>query len=295
MDSSAPPAGQAAGQARLIAIDVDGTLLTSAHDVTERTNQAIRRVRAQGLDVVLTTSRPPAALWPILRRLDLVEPAVFIGSQGAITGSFSSAGDLRVIDKHPMPLELAGAAVAAALRAGLAASWFAGRQWLVSHVDDQVRREARIVEWEPTVTDLNAQTSGPDKILVIAPDHAAHLLGTLAATLPAGLQAQTSNPTYLEITRADVDKASALRTYCRGRGIAPEEVIAIGDGMNDLAMLAFAGTAVAPANARAEVLAVADHVTASNDADGVARALDALVPARGTAATAPSGHDNGPS
>ncbi len=267
-------------RARLVAIDVDGTLLTSDHRVSDATAAAIRRVRDRDVDVVLTTSRPPAALWPILRRLGLVEPAVFIGSQGAVTGSFSSTGRLRIIDQHPIPLDLARAAVSAALSAGLAMNWFSGQEWLVSHLDDAVRREARIVEWVPTVADLAAQPKGPDKLLAIAPSSAPATLAALVAALPAGLRAQTSNPTYLEITRADVDKASTLRTYCDQRGIPREGVIAIGDGMNDLAMLAFAGTAVAPANARPEVLAEVDLITASNDDDGVARALDELIPAR---------------
>jgi Cof subfamily protein (haloacid dehalogenase superfamily) len=265
---------------RLVAIDVDGTLLTTAHRVSDATAAAIGRVRHLGVDVVLTTSRPPAALWPILRRLDLVEPAVFIGSQGAVTGSFSADGRLRIIDQHPIPLDLARAAVAAALSAGLAMSWFSGQDWLVTHLDEPVRREARIVECSPTVADLATQTSRPDKLLAIAPGSAPAALEALVAALPVGLHAQTSNPTYLEITRADVDKASALRLHCHRREIPREAVIAIGDGMNDLAMLAFAGTAVAPANARPEVLAAADLMTASNDDDGVARALDELIPTR---------------
>jgi len=91
------------------------------------------------------------------------------------------------------------------------------------------------------------------------------------------LRAQISNPTYLEITRADVDKAMAVAEYCRTIGIGASDVLAIGDGPNDLAVFAFAGVSVAPANARPEVLAAADIVTASNDEDGVAVYLDRLL------------------
>ena len=65
---------------------------------------------------------------------------------------------------------------------------------------------------------------------------------------------------------------------CTALGVAAEQVVAIGDGRNDLAMLAFAGVAVAPANAHPEVLAAADLITSSNDEDGVAQALAQLVP-----------------
>lgn len=258
-------------------VDVDGTLLTSRHEVTTATAEAVARAREHGLEVVLASSRPPPALWPILERLTLVDPAEFIGSQGAITGVFDAAGHLSVVDRRQMPLDLAHATVAAALGAGLAVSWYSGEDWLVSHLDDQVRREARVVGIQPAVADLTAQVEGPDKLLVIAPDAAPETLAALAAAVPGGLQAQTSNPTYLEITRADVDKASALRRLCELRGIPAEAVVAMGDGMNDLGMFAFAGTSVAPANARPEVLAVADLVTGSNDDDGVASALQALL------------------
>ena len=122
---------------------------------------------------------------------------------------------------------------------------------------------------------------GPDKLLVIAPPGHADVLAAVSGALPSGLHAQTSNPTYLEITRKDVDKASALRDLCRRHGVAPEDVAAIGDGMNDLAMLAFAGIAVAPANARPAVLEYADLVVPTNDEDGVARALEVLVSSPG--------------
>jgi hypothetical protein len=65
---------------------------------------------------------------------------------------------------------------------------------------------------------------------------------------------------------------------CTGLGVAAEQVVAIGDGRNDLGMLAFAGVAVAPANAHPEVLAAADLITSSNDEEGVAQALAQLVP-----------------
>jgi len=261
---------------RLVAVDVDGTLLTSGHRLTAGVVEAVRAARARGLEVVLTTSRPPAALWPILRELGLVEPAEFVGSQGALTGAFTAEGGLREVDRRPMPLNLALKTVDDALRAGLAVNWYAGDAWLVSHVDDQIRREARVVGCEPVVSDLAAQAEGPDKLLVIAPPGDSRVLASVSGALPLGLHAQTSNPTYLEITRNDVDKASALRELCRRHGVDPGDVAAIGDGMNDLAMLAFAGIAVAPANARPAVIESADLVVASNDEDGVARALEVL-------------------
>ena len=259
---------------RLVAIDVDGTLLNSRHEVTAATAAAIDRVRGAGVEVVLTTSRPPRALWPILDALGLTEPAVFIASQGALTGSYSTEGELRVLDRQPMLVDLAHQVAAAGHAVGMSVNWFAAERWLVERIDDPIRQEAAIVGCVPEVADLSAEDEGPDKMLLLA--HAAditHMIG-----VPEGLVARASTTTHLEITRADVDKAYALRRVCAFQAITAEEVVAIGDGRNDLGMLAFAGVAVAPANAHPEILAVADLVTASNDEDGVARALDRLVP-----------------
>ena len=99
---------------RLIALDVDGTLLTGDHRVTPAVAAAVLRARSWGVEVVLATSRPPRALWPILAALDLVSPAVFVASQGALTGSYAPNGVLQVLDRRPMPVELARAVVAPA-------------------------------------------------------------------------------------------------------------------------------------------------------------------------------------
>jgi Cof subfamily protein (haloacid dehalogenase superfamily) len=259
---------------RLVAIDVDGTLLTSRHEVTATTAAAIQRVRSAGVEVVLTTSRPPRALWPILAGLALTEPAAFIASQGALTGSYSPAGLLRILDRQPMPVGLAREVAAAGSSAGMSVNWFAAERWLVERVDDLIREEAQIVGCDPEVADLSVEQEGPDKILLLATAaDIAHVV-----RVPEGLVALASTPTHLEVTRADVDKAEALGLVCARLGVSSEQVAAIGDGRNDLGMLAFAGVAVAPANAHPDVLTAADLITASNDEDGVAEALSRLVP-----------------
>jgi Cof subfamily protein (haloacid dehalogenase superfamily) len=265
----APPA--------LIVVDVDGTLLTSTHAISPTTVAEVRRVRASGVDVLPASSRGPRAMLPVLRALGL--PAAFVGSQGAFTGCYDARGVLRPTRRHPALADAVRPVVAAAVAGGLAVSWFAVDRWLVSHVDETIEREARVVHDTPEVADLLDQDDGPDKLMIIAryvDDLPA--LRALARGLPPGLTARISNPTYLEITRSGVDKASAVREYCAHRGIAAGSVVAFGDGPNDLGLLAFAGTSVAPANARPEVAAAATWITRSNDDDGVAWALSVLVP-----------------
>ena len=267
----APPA--------LVVLDVDGTLLTSAHEVGPAAAAQVRRVRDAGVAVLLASSRGPRAMLPVLAAVGLTDGTDFVGTQGALTGRYDAAGPLHVLDRRPAPVDAARAVVAAATGAGLAVGWYAGERWLVSHVDPTIAREARVVHDTPEVADLLAQDEGPDKLMIIAPTpDAVEVLRRLAAALPTGLTAQISNPTYLEITRRDVDKASAVARWCEQRGIAPSTVVAIGDGPNDLGLFAFAGSSVAPATARPEVAAAATWLTRGNDDDGVAWALSVLVP-----------------
>lgn len=268
-----------------MAVDVDGTLLTGAHRVSARTADAVRRARDAGLSILLATSRGPVALWPVVDALGLAGLPVIAG-QGAVTGRFAADGAFEVGERRSMNLADARIAVEVARSQGLAVSWYTPDAWLVSEVDPTIAREAEVVGVRPEAADLSSVADPPDKLMVIAP--AGHPgLGAVAAALPPGLCAQTSNPTYLEITRRGVDKGSALGRLCSRAGVPREAVVAIGDGPNDIGMFAVAGRAVAMANAPAEVRAAAGEVTADNDHDGLALILDGLVAA--AARTTPEG------
>ena len=269
--------GQVAARPRLLAIDVDGTLLNSQHQVSDVTVDVLAKARAEGVEVLLASSRGPRAMFPVLSALGLTDPCVFIGSQGAITGRYAADGTLFVDARHSIPVAAAREIVAAARQRGIEVNWFSADDWYVSGVDHTVEREARIVGTVPEVRDLFAEENGPEKLMMIAPGDDVAPLRDIAAHLPGDMLAQVSNPTYLEITRADVDKAAAVVAYCADRGISSAEVVAFGDGPNDLGLFAFAGTSVAPANARPEVLAAATLRTDSNDEDGVAHAVTALL------------------
>lgn len=262
---------------RLVAVDVDGTLLTSDHRITGPTHEAVARIRATGSEVVLASSRPPLALEPILRRLGLVEPTAFIASQGAVTGTARMGGGLQIQHRDSMPLLAARAFVRETVAAGWTVSWFTTNTWFVSRLDDDVRREAEAVGLDPVVRDLTGVDDPPDKLMLMSvPLHltASEVVGPdLAATL----QALDSSPGYVEITRKGVDKSTALRRLCESGHVDASSVAVIGDGPNDLALFEFAGLSIATANARPEVLQAADFVTASNDDDGVAIALNALM------------------
>ena len=264
---------------RLVAMDLDGTLLDDAHDVTEPTRRALCRARDAGIVLVLATSRGPRAVLDVLHQLsrgvDPVGDLDVIASGGAVLARWHD-GELTITDHWPLPLGPAQRVAADAHGRGLAVHWYAGHDWFVSHLDPTTAWEASVVRAEPVVRDLTTCTEGPDKLMMIDHHGTSPVLEQVVDALPPGLAGTPSNPTYLEVTAVGVDKAATLTRLCAARGVAPSDVAAIGDGRNDLSMLTIAGTAIAPANAVPEVLALADLVTASNDEDGVAVALDLL-------------------
>lgn len=264
-------------EVRLCVLDVDGTLLTTNHRITDATRRAVAAAQAAGLQIMVASSRAPSALIAVLERLSTATEVAVIASQGAILGRYSVARRLEVLSRHPVALGPAQQVVQVALASRMSVSWYSGSVWLTPHVDVAVAREASITGATPVVADLETQTKGPDKIMLISPSSDVAALREIAASLPGALQAQFSNPCYLEITAAGVDKGSTLESFCRNSGIAPSQVLAIGDGPNDLGLFAFAGLGVAPANACPAVLAAADLVTGTNDDNGVAELLNRLL------------------
>ena len=267
---------------RLCVLDVDGTTLTSRHEVTARVSAAVHDTQSAGLEVLLATSRGPAALQPVLDDLDAPAGTPFVASQGAVLGSFGEDGRLGIVAHRPAPLGEALAAARLAGSLGLSVSWYSRSSWLVEAVDPAIEREAAITHCRPTVADLGRQTEGPDKLMVIAAPDKVELLQQVREKLGSGLRGQVSNPNYLEVTAGDVDKASTLLSYADARGYRPEQVLVMGDGPNDLGMFSVSGISVAPANASPEVLDAADVVSPSNDEDGVAFVLRCLTETRET-------------
>jgi hydroxymethylpyrimidine pyrophosphatase-like HAD family hydrolase len=263
---------------RLVATDLDGTLLRSDGTIDARTRAAIARVEAAGIPVVLCTARPSRWMGPLARAT---------GHRGiAVCSNGSVIWDLHtdtVVATFPFAVE-AAREVVTRLRGALPdATWALERHGVFC-------REPRYVPHWPVPEDSIVEEI--DVLLEVAPlqmmvrhpsltgdellAHARELVSDLAE-----LSHSSNAATLLEIGAAGVSKASGLAMLCERRGIERADVLAFGDMPNDVAMLEWAGRSVAVANAHSEVIAIADEVTASNDHGGVAEVLERLL-ARGS-------------
>jgi Cof subfamily protein (haloacid dehalogenase superfamily) len=261
---------------RVIATDLDGTLLRSDGSVSDRTRAALDLAAARGAHVLAVTARP-------IRWLDRLIPQFttlphVIAANGAICYDLATgtAYDLLPFPDGVIPVLLAhlrealpGAGIALETPIGL----FREAAYVPSRFDadetDAGRRVGPLEDLldQPVVKLLVAQRDRPS----------AELFAAVAPTVGgiAHLTYSTNNG-LLELGPPDVTKASTLAAWCAARGIDARDVAAFGDMPNDLPMLVWAGRSFAVANAHPDVLAAAGSVTGSNDEDGVAAAIEGL-------------------
>lgn len=222
--------------------------------------------------VVLVTARGPRGVSALAREYGLTGRAVC--SNGAIVAELPGG---EVVRTRPLGAEVARRLVRA-LRERLPGVLFALEGARFSH-------EPGFAAWDWTPPDgtrvgdaLDLLDEPVSKLIVRHEEHALEVIAA-AATEAAGTDAAVTipGPWTVEVSAAGVNKAAALAELCDELGIDASEVVAFGDYPNDVPMLAWAGRAVAVANAHAAVLEVADEVTASNDDDGVALVLEHLV------------------
>ena len=261
---------------RLLASDLDGTLLRPDETVSDRTREALAAARAAGITVVLVSGRPPRSLGPIAERIGVGGMAIC--ANGAVVWDLDSG---TMVDWSPLAAELAtklvhalrqaipGALFAVELETGFGreAGWSDG---LVAARPDTLEADALELISSP-VTKLLVRH--PTMAFAEVAERARAAVGDDAVVTWAGLR-------LVEISAAGVTKAFALERLCRRLGIAASEVVAVGDMPNDLPMLDWAGTGVAVANADQAVLAAADEVIASNTDDGVAGLLERIIASR---------------
>jgi Cof subfamily protein (haloacid dehalogenase superfamily) len=261
---------------RLVATDLDGTLLRPDETVSERTRRAVAAARDAGITVVLVSGRPARSIGWLAERVGV--GGIAICANGAVVWDLDHG---TMLDYSPMAADLA-ARLVHDLREAIPGALFA------VELEREFGREAgwgdglRPAPPEALEADALELITGPvTKLLVRHPtlpfeevaERARQAIGDDAVATWAGLR-------LVEISAAGVTKASALERLCRRLGVAASEVVAVGDMDNDLAMLAWAGTAVAVANATQEVLDAADEVTAANTDDGVALLLERILAAR---------------
>ena len=275
---------------KLLVLDVDGTLLNDEREISKRTLAALLKVQQMGVRIVLASGRPTYGLMPLAKVLELGNYGGFVLSYNGCQIIKAQNGEIlfeRRINPEMLPyLEKK------ARKNGFAIFTYHDDNIITDSPDNEhIKHEAqlnnlRIIREEEFSTAIDF---APCKCMLVSDKEEAlvgleqHWKRRLAGTLDTF----RSEPYFLEVVPCGVDKANTLGVLLEHLGVKREEVIAIGDGVCDVTMLQLAGMGVAMGHSQDSVKVCADYVTASNEEDGVALAVEKLILAEVRAAEVP--------
>ncbi len=271
-------------QIRFIAVDIDGTLLNSKLEVSAANRAAIAEATRRGVQVALVTGRRYDFAMPVARQIDA--PLTMIVNNGALVRTKEGATLLR----HLLPREVAHRVVIATEEWRYATAVVFDRrqanQIILETIDwddptrgGYYRRNrkylAEVKPLERCLDDDPIQVMYTGGVTAMREAESALRRVQFADDFSvASTVYEDKDFSMIDVIRAGVTKGATLAEWTAARGIAPEEILAIGDNHNDLEMLSFAGIPVVMGNCVSELKQRGWHVTASNDEDGVAAAIE---------------------
>jgi Cof subfamily protein (haloacid dehalogenase superfamily) len=264
---------------RLLVADIDGTLVNAAREITPQVHEAVARARARGVRVCLATGR----IWPSARRfvegLGADPPAILYN--GGLIYDFTrdevwlrtslpreqAIDALRIIRRHP---------------AAQPHLYVDDRVYIPTMTEATAHYQRKDSLWAEPVGDLADWLAAdaarvPMKILIIGQRPVLEAIAGELATLPYPINTVYSDAEYLEVLPPGVNKGAALAALARRLGIEREAIIAVGDNLNDLEMIEYAGLGVAMVNAPAALRARADVVAPSNDDHGLREVIERFI------------------
>ena len=275
---------------KLLVLDVDGTLLNDEREISKRTLAALLKVQQMGVRIVLASGRPTYGLMPLAKTLELGNYGGFVLSYNGCQIIKAQNGEIlfeRRINPEMLPyLEKK------ARKNGFAIFTYHDDTLITDSPDNEyIKNEAllnnlKIIKEDEFSTAIDF---APCKCMLVS-DKEKALIGLeqhWEKRLAGTLDAFRSEPYFLEVVPCGVNKANTLGALLEHLGVTREEVIAVGDGVCDVTMLQLAGMGVAMGHSQDSVQVCADYVTASNEEDGVALAVEKLILAEVRAAEVP--------
>jgi len=269
---------------KLLALDIDGTLLTPLGELTPRNSAAIKSVRQSGVQIVLVTGRRFNSARELVQRLELDVPLV--SHNGALTKNIET---LETLDYHPLDTEIARAIIGVGRECGADIICCDDPDGLGKMVLEGVSKDNKSLhryldkysDSVVVVSDLLEYVDHPPIQMMFSGrcDPMDDFAESLKAVTGERIQLfktryRSADLTILDALSVTASKGASLAMVARKHGVAREEVMAIGDNHNDLTMLRYAGLGVVMANAEDELKQMGFELTSSNEEDGVAEAIE---------------------
>lgn len=265
---------------RLLVLDVDGTLLNSKRELTKRTIATLVKVQQLGIRIALASGRPAHGILPLAKALGMDRQGGYIIAHNGAVVMDAASGEVifeRSIDQQMIPFM-----ERLAKRAQMTLACYEGDEVISTditdaHIVDEAHMNGMKLRQVESIAD--SLTTWPRELILVS-DNEEHLTGVeeyLQKHMSGAMDTIHSNPYYLEIVGYQVGKSYAMSALVQKLGISLSDVLAIGDGTADVAMLQQAGTGIAMGNALEGVKHCADQITLTNDEDGAAIAIEKAI------------------
>ena len=264
---------------KLIALDIDGTLLNSNKELTPHTRYALIEAQRQGKRIIIASGRHPVGVVPLANDLMLGRYGGFIMAFGG--GKIIDCTTGKTVVSKLFPKEYLPDIVGVLKDSNITVMVHDERKIFANNrVNDYTYDERDILKMDMIAVDdfISAVNFDINKILLAGePDELDKYQEILSKRYDGLLDVYKSAPYFLEIMPFGVSKGSMLPLLLEKLGVNKDELIAFGDNYNDMTMIGYAGFGVAMSNGEEEVKKIANYVCESNDDDGIAKTLEKFV------------------
>lgn len=258
---------------RLLAIDLDDTLVREDNTISDYTRSILKKVQAKGIHIVIATGRMYQTARPVGLAMDIGDLPMILFSGGLVQRIESG----EKLFEQTVDVSVANEILQLAKTNDWYVQSYIDDELLVHHETEESRMYEKGVGAKLVYIGDAVYTApkGPNKLLFIAqPQKILHIEASLNKEFADKVEIVRSKPNFLEINSMNCTKGNTLAHMVSELGLKPEQVVAFGNSQNDISMLKYAGTAVAVANADDNVKAVAHEICPSNEDDGVAHWLE---------------------
>ncbi len=275
---------------KAIVMDVDGTLTNDRKEITQKTKETLLNAQKQGILLILASGRPTTGLVGLGTELEMDKNnGLFISYNGSKVVNFQTGEDLF---NEPLSVEDAKAVLEHMKKFDVRPMIDKGEYMYVNDVYNCMIKfrgeDFNVIKYESRggnyklceIDDLAAFVDYPlNKILTTSdPEYLEEHYLKIMEPFKDKLNCMFTAPFYFEFTAKNIDKAKALDTVLKPLNITADEVIAFGDGHNDISIVKYAGIGVAMENAVSDLKEIADEITLSNEQDGIAESLKKYIP-----------------
>lgn len=268
---------------KIIVLDLDGTLTNRDKVITPRTKRALMEAQEAGKIVVLASGRPTAGIEPLAKELELSKYGSYILSYNG--GMITSCRTGEAVFSSLLPVESNQKIIGLAEENGVDILTYEGRKIITNNAECPYAVKESCINHLPLRQVENMREyvafQVPKFLMLYDGDYLEMVEPRVKAAMGRDFSVYRSEPFFLEVMPKGIDKAQSLGRLLECLGLSREEMIACGDGYNDLTMIQYAGLGVAMENAVLPVRNAADYITASNNEDGVGLVVERFMLGKG--------------